>query len=296
MSRERTVAGRLVVLTGGGRGIGAATARALAAEGARMVLLDLDADAAASVAAEVGGASYGCDVTDLDALPALVDRIETEQGRIDVWINNAGIMPLNRIEDEPASTTRAIVELNLMAVLVSTKELVRRFKERGQRDGHVVNISSAAGRSPIAGAATYSASKAAVSMFSNALHFELRADEAGVDVSAVHPGMVSTELATGFTKTGGIPPATPEQVAEAVLAVVRKPRMNVYVPAVIDTTLRVGGLMPSRLGEWTMRATGGDKVALAALADPARAAYEQRAAHSAPAAEHPAQHHEENPA
>ena len=115
-------------------------------------------------------------------------------------------------------------------------------------------------------------------------------------MSAVHPGMVSTELATGFTKTGGIPPATPEQVAEAVLDVVRKPRMNVYVPAVIDTTLRVGGLMPSRLGEWTMRATGGDKVALAALADPARAAYEQRAARSAPAAEHSVEHPEENPA
>ncbi|MCW2781417.1 MAG: cis-2,3-dihydrobiphenyl-2,3-diol dehydrogenase [Marmoricola sp.] len=278
--------GRLVLITGGARGIGAATATALRAAGARVVIADLDAALADLTASELGLlAGLPLDVTDHAAFTALLDSVEAEHGPLDVLVNNAGVMPLSRIEDEDPAMTRTIFEINLFAVIHGTREMVQRFKARGQIGGHIVNVSSGAGRAPVAGAATYTASKHAVSGFCNALYYEFHADGTPIHITAVHPGLVRTELSAGFTDPKGVAPVTPDKVANAIVDVVRRPVPNVYVPAMMKSALAIGGLLPQRLADWTNRISGGERAAMDALDSSARANYEKRAAASAPAAE-----------
>ena len=186
-------------------------------------------------------------------------------------------MPLSRATDETAEMARAQVEVNLLAVIHGTKDAVRRFQSRDAA-GHVVNISSAAGRVPVAGGATYTATKHAVSGFSNALHIELRSEGSPVEVTAVHPAIVRTELSHGLKDNRGVSPVTPEQVASAVLDALRHPRPNVYVPRSLGTAVRVGALVPQRVGEWLNRVLGGERAALDAIGSPHRRAYEERVA------------------
>ncbi len=277
------LAGKVVVVTGGGRGIGACTASLLAGEGAVLALGDLDGVLADRTAAALGGLGLPLDVTDRAAFTAFLDRVERDLGPIDVLVNNAGIMPINRIEDESAEAAAAQVAVNFLAVVHGTKEMVRRWKARGAA-GHVVNISSAAGRVPIAGAATYSGTKFAVSGFSNAVHTELRADRVPIAVTAVHPAIVRTELSAGFRDTLGVRPVTPEDVAAAVVDALRFPRPDVYVPASMGLAVRAGALLPRRVGDWVTRVLGGERAALDAIDSPQRREYEARVARSAPAA------------
>jgi NAD(P)-dependent dehydrogenase (short-subunit alcohol dehydrogenase family) len=271
----RSPAGRVIVITGGARGIGASTARLLASGGAKVAIADLDAELVARTASELGVQGFGVDVTDADGFAALLDDVTAALGPIDVLINNAGIMPLHRIDEEPDEVTRRIVEVNQMAVIRGTREIVRRWKAEG-RGGHIINVSSAAGRVPIAGASTYVASKHAVSGFSNSLHIEFQADGLPIDVTAVHPAMVSTELSAGFAHKGAAKPVTPEQVADGILSALERPRPDVYVPRSLGVAVRTGGLIPRRVGEWLNRVLGGERAALDAMESPDRRSYEDR--------------------
>jgi NAD(P)-dependent dehydrogenase (short-subunit alcohol dehydrogenase family) len=287
MARQpRSLAGKVVVITGGGRGIGAATAGRLAREGAVVAIGDLDEHLAKETAVSVGGRAVGMalDVTDHEGFSAFLDRVESEVGPIDVLINNAGIMPLNRIEDESAASTYAQVAVNVLAVIHGTKEAVRRMKARGAQ-GHIVNISSAAGRVPVAGGATYTGTKHAVSGFSNALHIEFMATKTPIDITAVHPAIVRTELSKGLKDNKGVSPVTPEDVAAAVVDALKFPKPNVYVPKSLGVATRTGALFPQRFGEWLNRVLGGERAALDAIASPDRQDYENRVAKSAPGAE-----------
>src|SRR3954453_12121114 len=96
----RPLSGRVVVVTGAGRGIGAATARALAVRGARVAIGDIDLDAAEATAAEIGALARRLDVTDRPGFTAFLDDVESELGPLDVLVNNAGIMPLSRVDEE----------------------------------------------------------------------------------------------------------------------------------------------------------------------------------------------------
>ena len=270
------VQGRVVVITGGARGIGAATARLLTAQGARVAIGDLDGDLATQTAAELGIAGFAVDVTDAEAFSSFLDAVAEALGPIDVLVNNAGIMPLHRVDDEPDELTARVVELNQVAVMRGTREIVRRWKAEG-RGGHVVNVSSAAGRIPIAGASTYVATKHAVSGFSNSLSIEFAADGLPIQVTALHPAMVHTELAAGFRANKfTAKPVTAEQVADGVLSALRHPRPNVYVPRSLGTAVRVGGLIPRRIGEWLNRVLGGERAALDAMDSPERGGYDAR--------------------
>ncbi len=285
MQMKRDLTDKTVVITGGGRGVGAATARLLKTVGAAIAICDLDEAVLHQTADELDVFGRVVDVTDRAAFKRFLDDVEAELGSIDVLINNAGIMPLNRIENEPDRSTHDIVALNLMAVIYGTKEMVSRMKARGT-GGHIVNISSAAGRIPIAGASTYVASKHAVSGFSNSLHIEFKADRTPIDITVVHPAIVNTELAVGFgANKGPAKPVTVEQVAAGILSALEQPRPNVYVPRSLGASVRSGALIPRRTGEWLNKVLGGERAALNALDDPRRKTYEARAARSAPAAD-----------
>jgi short-subunit dehydrogenase len=284
MSRRASLplTGSVVAITGGGRGIGRALARALAAQGARVAVCDLDGATAAAVAAELGGDAIGLavDVTEHDALTGFLDTVEERLGPLDVLINNAGIMPVTPLVDEDDASIGRQVELNLRAVIVGTREAMRRMLPR--RTGHIVNVASVAGRTGFPYLATYCATKHGVVGLSEAVRAELRGT--GVEISVVMPSLVNTELAAGVPAARGVKTIEPEDVAEAVVAALRAPQFDVFVPKVTGRLVRLGAMLPRSAREAIARATGGEDALR--YADPgARAAYEARAARSAPASE-----------
>ena len=207
----RSLTGKVVVITGGARGIGAATAAALVAQGARVAIGDLDAELTKQVAKELGGDTLGLllDVTDHAGFTAFLDDVERELGPIDVVINNAGIMSLALLDEESEQTTARQVAINLTAVIHGTREAIVWMKPR--RTGHIVNIASVAGKIGAAGGATYSATKHGIVGLSEAVYYELRGT--GVEISCVMPTIVSTELAAGLKQTRLSNQVAPEAVA-----------------------------------------------------------------------------------
>jgi NAD(P)-dependent dehydrogenase (short-subunit alcohol dehydrogenase family) len=282
--QPRPLSGKVVAVTGGGRGIGRAIAHAVAARGARVAVADLDGAAAEGVAAELGSGHAGLavDVTDGAALVAFLDEAERRLGPLDVMVNNAGIMPVTPLaEEDDASVTRQL-EINLHAVIRGTQEAMRRMVPR--RAGHIVNVASLAGRSGFPNLATYCATKHGVVGLSEAVRAELRGT--GVEISVVMPGIVRTELSAGLHDTKAVKTVTPEDVAAEVVSALEVPRFDVFVPRSAGPLITVTAALPRRLREGVGRALGADHVARGTDTSQ-RAAYEARAARSAPAAEEP---------
>lgn len=274
------LAGKVVVITGGGQGIGAATASALSRLGAKVVIGDLDQVRAEKTAGELDAEALPLDVTDIRGFTAFLDEVERRHGRIDVLINNAGIMPLSELEAESDATTRRQLEINLHAVIHGTREAMKRMRPR--RSGHIVNVASFAGKAGFPGAATYCATKHAVVGLSEAVHLELHGS--GVHVSCVMPAIVRTELASGLGEAKLFKSSRPEDVADAIVSTLRKPRFEVFVPRSVGTMGKLTRLLPRRVGEALARALKADRLLASAAHSPARADYEARAAESAPGA------------
>ncbi|MEV6640258.1 SDR family oxidoreductase [Amycolatopsis sp. NPDC051371] len=274
------LAGKVVVITGGGQGIGAATASALSRLGARVVIGDLDQVRAEKTAGELDAEALPLDVTDIRGFTEFLDEVERRHGRIDVLINNAGIMPLAHLEEESDATTRRQIEINLHAVIHGTREAMKRMRPR--RSGHIVNVASFAGKAGFPGAATYCATKHAVVGLSEAVHLELHGS--GVHVSCVMPAIVRTELASGLGEAKLFKSSRPEDVADAIVSTLRKPRFEVFVPRSVGTMGKLTRLLPRRAGEALARALKADQLLASAAHSPARADYEARAAESAPGA------------
>jgi NAD(P)-dependent dehydrogenase (short-subunit alcohol dehydrogenase family) len=273
----RSLSGKVVAITGGGRGIGRAIAQALTTHGARVAVCDLDRETAEQAPGELG---LEVDVTDRQAFTAFLDEVEQRLGPLDVLVNNAGIMPVTPLVDEdPASIVRQL-ELNLHAVIHGTQEAMRRMTPR--RTGHIVNVASLAGRTGFPHLATYCATKHGVVGLSEAVRIELR--DTGVEVSVVMPGIVRTELTTGLGEARGVKTVTVEEVAAAVVDALQRPRFDVFVPRNAGVLVQLGSALPRRLREAIAKAVKADQ-ALLETDRAARAAYEERAAHSAPAAE-----------
>jgi NAD(P)-dependent dehydrogenase (short-subunit alcohol dehydrogenase family) len=282
MAERTSPTGKVVVITGGARGIGFATARALNALGARVVIGDLDADGTRLAAKEIGPSVLGMplDVTDHAGYSTFLDEVERGVGAIDVLINNAGIMPLGLLVDESDDTTYRQLEINLAAVIHGTREGIRRMTPRGR--GLIVNIASVAGKVGAPGGATYCATKHAVVGLSEAVRAELRGT--GVDISCVMPTIARTELAAGLKQTRLSSQVDPEDVAAAIVATVERPRFEVWVPRHLGTVNRFVRVLPRGFGEWLLRLGGSDQLLASAAHTPARAQYEARAAASAPSA------------
>jgi NAD(P)-dependent dehydrogenase (short-subunit alcohol dehydrogenase family) len=271
----RSLAGRVVVITGGARGIGRATAAALITKGARVAIGDIDEPLAQATAEQLGAGTIGLalDVTDRASFVAFLDEVEQRLGPLDVMINNAGIMPLGSFADETDATAARMVDINLHGVLLGSKLALERFLPRGR--GHLVQIASAAGKMGFAGGATYCATKHAVVGLGESLRAELRSTN--IDVSVVMPVVVNTELGSGLPETRSFKPVEPEHVAAAIVEALETGRFDVYVPKSMSRLVRMAALMPRSAAEAIGRMLKGDQV----LAHPdhmARAAYETRMA------------------
>jgi NAD(P)-dependent dehydrogenase (short-subunit alcohol dehydrogenase family) len=283
MAKEaRSLQGKVVAITGGARGIGKATAKALARQRAKIALGDLDKPLAEQTAAELDTEAVGLalDVTNRDSFTRFLDQVAERLGPLDVLINNAGIMPLGPFADEDDATARRMIDINVHGVIFGTKLAIPGMRQRSS--GHIVNIASQAGKAGIPGGATYCATKHAVVGLSEAVRAELR--DTGVEVSVVMPAVVDTELGSGLHETRAVKKLAPEEVADAIVKALQFPKFDVWVPAssvVFDKLLHP---LPRRAREAIARFMHVDKVL--AQTDPAeRAAYEERAARSEPGLE-----------
>jgi NADP-dependent 3-hydroxy acid dehydrogenase YdfG len=289
--QPRILAGETAAITGAARGIGRATARALLQQGMRVAIGDVDADAAVAAAAELGPSAVGLplDVTDRDSFAAFLDESERQLGPLDVLINNAGIMQIGRFIEEDDLTARRMVDINVHGVILGMKLALARMIPRDR--GHIVNISSQAGKFGAPGGATYSATKHAVVGLTEAVRGELRLMGAHVNVSYVMPFVVNTELGSGLGHARGMSTLEPSEVADAIVEALQLGTVEVWVPKSAKRTNMLGTVLPRRLSEGMARAMKADRV-LADADAVTRRSYDLRAARSEPgleAAAEPAQ-------
>jgi NADP-dependent 3-hydroxy acid dehydrogenase YdfG len=280
----RILAGQTAAITGAARGIGKATAQALLSKGMRVAIGDLDLAAAEQTAAELGPSAIAAplDVTDRDSFAAFLDRAEEQLGPVDVLVNNAGIMQIGRFIDEDDLTARRMVDINLHGVILGMKLGLERMLPRGR--GHIVNISSQAGKYGSPGGATYSATKHAVIGLTEAVRGELRLMDSKIDLSYVMPFVVNTELGSGLGEARGLKSLQPSDVADAIVEALQTGRVEVWVPKSSKRTQVLGVLLPRRLSEGIARAMKADRVLAGADAN-VRRGYELRASHSEPGLE-----------
>ncbi|WP_353108466.1 SDR family oxidoreductase [Gordonia sp. (in: high G+C Gram-positive bacteria)] len=220
------VDGAVVVITGGARGIGAATAELFASRGAQVWIGDVDADVAAQTAARLGIRSAHVDVTSHSSWTGFVETVIGEAGRIDVLVNNAGVMPVGPFEDESDATTDLMLDVNVRGLLLGMRAVLPLMRDAGV--GHVINVASLAAMIPLPGMVTYNASKYAALGASLAARREY--DGTGVTVSAILPSAVRTELASGAKLGGVLPTVDPEDVARAIVRSVRVRAPRTSVP------------------------------------------------------------------
>jgi NAD(P)-dependent dehydrogenase (short-subunit alcohol dehydrogenase family) len=284
----RSLAGKIVAITGGARGIGRATAAALIAQGARVAIGDIESEMAAQTAQELGSGTIGLplDVTDRASFETFLEQVESQLGPLDVLINNAGIMPIGPFIEETDRTATRLIDINLHGVIFGSKLALQRFLPRGR--GHLVNIASVAGKAGFPGGATYCATKHAVVGLSEAIRAEVRSTD--IDVSIVMPVVVNTELGSGLQKSRGVKVAEPEDVANAIVEALQTGRVDVFVPKSMLGLFRLMNLVPRRVADFVTKILKGDQV----LVNPdhlLRGAYEQRTGDtlvSAPVASVPA--------
>jgi NADP-dependent 3-hydroxy acid dehydrogenase YdfG len=231
--------GSVALVTGASSGIGAATARALAAEGVAVALAARRTDRIESLARELGGGrralALTTDVTIEREAREAVERTVSELGRLDIVINNAGVMLLGPIEGAPLEEWERMVRLNVLGVLyvahAALPHLLRAADEGPRRVADLVNISSVAGRSARSGAGVYNLTKFGVGAFSESLRQELTRRH--LRVSLVEPGAVATELTEHLRpeireQTAAMfadaEPLQAQDIAETITFIVTRPR------------------------------------------------------------------------
>lgn len=231
---------QIILITGASSGIGAACARLLAQDGARLILAARRAEKLQALAAElktqyrVESLTLTLDVCDAPAVQAAVDDLPPEWQAIDVLINNAGLSRgLDKQYEAPLQDWEEMIDTNVKGLLYMSRAVVPGMVARGR--GHVVNVGSIAGRQTYPGGSVYCATKAAVKSLSEGLKLDLLGT--GVRVTNVEPGFVETEFSDvrfrGDTDRAkqvyqGMVPLTGEDIADSILfAITRPPHINI---------------------------------------------------------------------
>jgi NADP-dependent 3-hydroxy acid dehydrogenase YdfG len=231
--------GKVALVTGASSGIGEATALALAEEGASVAISARRADRLEDLAKRIreGGGQVKTIVADVaqeDGAREMVVSANAAFGRLDILVNNAGVMLLGPIGGADTEDWRRMIHTNVLGLMYATHAALPLMKAQGS--GHIVNVSSVAGRTARAGAGVYNASKWGVGAFSESLRQEVYKDK--IRVTIIEPGAVATELTHHITHPGAkeqieafvraMTPLEAEDIAAAIVyAVTQPPRVNV---------------------------------------------------------------------
>lgn len=183
--------GASVVLTGGARGLGAEIARALVARGAQVLISDIDSAELSELGAELSMLTMHCNVTDRDQVEALGRAAMEEWGRIDLWINNAGVWtPYTSVENVDFNKAHQLIEVNYFGTAYGMVEAIKHMREQG--GGAILNILSVRALKGKALGAVYSASKFAAEGFTQAVRDEVK--DTGIQILGVYPYRIKTNL------------------------------------------------------------------------------------------------------
>lgn len=239
--------GKVAVVTGASSGIGEATAHALAQEGASVVLAARRVDRLEKLKKEIEGNGgkvlvVETDVAKRESVYRLAEKTKEAFGRADILVNNAGLMPLSLIKNLHVDEWERMVDVNIKGVLFGVAAFLPMMRE--QKGGHIVNISSVAGRRVFMGGSVYCATKFAVTAFSEGLRMELSPGD-NIRITAIEPGAVETELTNtitdeelkkGMSAVFDITQLQSEDIAEAIRYAVTQPnRVNVNEILVMPT-------------------------------------------------------------
>lgn len=250
--------GKRVLVTGASRGIGREIALRCATAGARVALVARNEAAIKELATQLGGTAHPCDLADLDQVRGLIERVEADGGPIDVLVNNAGLDHSKAYDDSTEQEVADLVHVNLLVPM----ELVRQVLPgmRSRRSGHIVNVSSYAAATMFPGGASYAATKAGLSHFTEIVRWELVGT--GVDSTIVELGPIPTDMladamaygptAAGFNrayKLRIIHDVPAEKVAEHVVHAIqhRKRAVRLPIEARLFPLLRAS---PQRILRW----------------------------------------------
>jgi short-subunit dehydrogenase len=249
----RKIEEQVMVITGATSGIGLTTARKAAEAGAKLVLAARNGDALNQLASELR--RKGTQVATVTAdvgVPADVERIGQAAmerfGRIDTWINNAGISIFGRIEDVPVEDMQRLFQTNYWGVVHGSLEAVKHMKTRG--GGAIINLGSELSERAVPLQALYSASKHAVKAFTDSLRMELEKDKAPISVTLIKPAAIDTMFAVHaknyMDKEPALPPPiyAPEIPADAILYAAQHPKRDVFVGGAAKAISSSGLAMP----------------------------------------------------
>lgn len=246
MSRHHGLTGRRALVTGASSGVGEAVARQLAAAGAGVVIAARRAERLEALANEIGAIACPADVATPTACVALVETAAEALGGLDILVNNAGAHQRGDFATQSPDNLAMMVDVNLRAPVVLSRAALdhMRVAERAA----IVNVGSVAGRMPVPGSATYSATKAGLRTLSYALAEECRGT--GVKVSVVSPGPIATDFILSDIDavtdlTFSQPMSTPEQIADLVLACIADGRTERTRPASTRLMTTLGSLFPA---------------------------------------------------
>ena len=262
MNSTDTLTGKVALITGGARGIGAETAKALAERGVRVVLTDVDKEPLDEVVASIGAdqaLGVVADVCDLESMERAVAQGIEQFGGIDLVLANAGIASYGSVQAVDPATFRRVIDVNINGVFHTVRAALPSLVER---NGYVLVVSSLAAFAPAPGLAAYNASKAGVEHFANALRLEMK--HQGVDVGSAHMSWIDTPLvqdakrdSSGFRQMldslpGPLRKTTDVQsCVDAFVVALEKRSRRVWVPGWVGHIHRVRTLLTTPIGERT---------------------------------------------
>lgn len=240
---------KTVIVTGGSEGVGAAAARKFAMAGANLMLVARNRKNLDAIAAELREQTqvqvFAMDVSDPEACVNLFKKTEYEFGRIDVLVNNAGFHERGPVESVAADDLGRMIDVNLRAPIVLTRLALPYLRESGE--GAVINVASLAGRTPVPGSATYSASKFGLRAFTFALAEELR--DTRIKLAVVSPGPIDTgfimaDIDNVSDITFSQPISTADEVAQAILDLCGNQQRELSMPRISGVLTTLTYLMP----------------------------------------------------
>lgn len=252
------VSGKRVLLTGATGGLGHAIARELAGAGAHVILSGRRADVLDALATEISGSIAPADLTDRTAVHALA----AGHTDVDVLVSNAGLSASGLIDTWTEEQIDRALDVNLRAAIILTRTLVPHMVARGE--GHVVFMSSLAGKAPTAGSSLYNATKFGLRGFAGAMRAELHGT--GVGISAIFPGFIRDAgmfAVTGVKLPPGVGTKSPQHVAKATRRAIERNKAEIDVaPVGLKLGAVLGGFVPD-IAAAVSRRSGGDAIAKA---------------------------------